>query len=361
MNTNELERRLKSKSLEPVYVIYGAESFLRRQALAMIREAVGGPAVAGGEPDIIELDAAGLDLAALFDDLRTPSLFAPFRLFIVERLERLISREKGAKEDEKKKKGTKRKSAIERLLEYAEHPARNTCLVLVAESLDRRRKAAQSVLKRLPSVECRPLSAGAIPSWCMERARRIGKQMDAAAGRLLVDLAGTNLGQLDGQIESLATLCSDRPRITEKDVTDLVGGDHARRIWDLIDAITARSAATALKALDRLLREPRSNASGIVAVISREFRTLIQVKESTEGGYTVAEIAKQLNKQDWLIRRKLETVRRMTGEELQRSLALLLQADVDCKTLPSRQRRWTVEWLVLRLCGLEAQTNLRRD
>lgn len=339
MNVIELAKTLKGKPLAPAYVIYGSESFLRGEALSAIRKAADAESA---ESDITDLDGAKLEVSALFDDLRTASLFASFRLFVVERAESFLVKE------------------TKRILAYAEHPAAKACLVLVAESLDKRTKYVQTLLRELPSVECRPMSARAIPSWCLARARGIGKPMDPAAARLMVELAGTNLGQLDGQIQSLATLSSDRPRITQKDVLDLVGGDHRRRIWDLLDAVLDRSPAKAIKALDRLLREPRQSPTGIVFVIAREFRAILQVKLLTENGRAPRQIQERLRKRDWQIRRAIDRSRGLTAAELRQKLALLLKADLDSKTLPSRERPWILERLVLQLCGLQAQASSTR-
>ena len=198
------------------------------------------------------------------------------------------------------------------------------------------------------------MKAREVPAWCITRARLHGKQMDPTAARLLVDLAGANLGQLDGQIQGLAAYCRDRSKVTATDVSNLVGADHARTVWDLVRAIAARSAATALRALDRLLREPKTTPSWIVACLARDTRDLWQVKALSEAGCREDEIQARLGKPSWLIRRLIETARDLSVDQLRTNHRLLLEADVDSKT-GGASDSWILESLVVRLCGRAEQ------
>ena len=81
MEFHELPKHLASGELAPVYLVAGPEDFLRTEAVRLIRE----KAARGKEPcDTAELDAAEGDPRKLLDDLRTPSLFAPRRLVLIE-------------------------------------------------------------------------------------------------------------------------------------------------------------------------------------------------------------------------------------------------------------------------------------
>jgi len=327
MNIAALERSLESGTLKPVYVIYGPEGFLRGEALRLIKQATEGEETAVSEPEAAHLDSAGL-----LDDLRTPALFAPKRLLIVDDAQAFIT-ESG-----------------EILAGYAARPAPNATLVLLAESLDRRKKSVKALLKKVARVECPLVKSGAIPSWCIARARIHGKRLEPAAAKLLVDLAGTSLGQLDRHIQGLAVYCNERDAISSRAVADLVGGDHARTVWELVRAITARSAADALRALNRLLREPKVTTPWIIGALARESRDMWQVKDLVEQGHSADEIQTRLGKPAWLIQRIMKNVGGIHRSRLKSNHRLLLQADVDSKTGGSGDA-WILEALVLRLCG----------
>ena len=177
--------------------------------------------------------------------------------------------------------------------------------------------------------------------------------MDAAAAKLLVELVGASLGQLDGQIRSLVAFCKERQRITEEDVSKLVGGDRARQFWDLTNAITARYAPVALRALSRLMRDAES-PGWLVGKIGQELRRLIKVKELSDQRLPLEEIARRAGMQPWLAKKLLRAVRGVSAEELKANLRLVLEADVDCKTGGGRDS-WILERLVLKLCSRPGQ------
>jgi len=321
----DLERLLKKNGLEPVYVIHGPEPFLRSEALRLIKEA------ATEDTDLSEPEPTRLDPAALLDDLRTTSLFAPKRLVIVDGADALIA------------------NSADLLCGYAERPGATTTLALAAESVDARKKPVKRLLKNVVNIPCPAMKPREIPTWCMHRARYHGKPMDSEAARLLVDLAGTGLGQLDGQIRALVTYCHERKRITSKHVAALVGGDHARTVWDLVRAISDRAPAKALRALDRLLREPKVTTPWILGALAREMRDLWRLKQLVSEGHPDTEIQKRMGKAPWLTRRMMQNVRRMELGRLKGLYRLLLRADVASKTGLAPDS-WILQSLTLQLC-----------
>ena len=337
MNLSDLQRALESDGLRAVYLVHGPETFLRTEAVQLICKAALSQA---DDTDILELDGGEVEPCSLLDDLRTPGLFAPRRLLIVENSGSLLA------------------NAGDLLLAYVEKPASGSSLVLVTESVDARKKGMKKLLQKTVAVACPTPKQRELPSWCIGRARMHGKRMDPGAARMLVDLAGENMGRLDGHLEALTAYCRERQRITAKDVSDLIGGDHARTVWELVRAISARSPATALRALNRLLRDG-TKPPWIIAALAHETRLLWHVKSLLDRGRSAAHIQEHLGKPDWLVRRILQTVRNASTERLRANHGLLLQADMQCKTGQGSDR-WIVENLVLQLCGA-AKTGWRNE
>lgn len=346
MDYSELTAYLKKSPLDPVYLVLGPEPFLRAESVRLIRSKFESEK---GAFDVAELDAAEGDVRGLFENLQVPSLFAPRRLVIVENAGGLFS------------------DSIRMLADYARHPARGTVLILSAETIGKtakKRKApakkkatapdaasVEDVLSVVNVVMCAAVRDRDVVTWCMTRVRLYGKTMDPGAARQLVDLAGTALGQLDGQIQSLVAYTKDRPRITADDVTNLVGGDHARDVWELIRTVGDRNASGALKALDRLMRDGAISGTGIIILLARETRRLAQIRSLLDRRASQAEIMQQLKLQDWLVRKLAQSARSMTMKDLQARLEMLLQAEIACKT-GAGDERWVVENTILRLCGL---------
>jgi len=370
MDFSQLQPHLASHGLQPVYLIQGQESFLKGEALRLVREKASSDdpgrtgdkeAAAQGSGrryETTELDAAESEPRKLFENLRTPSLFAPRRLVVVDNAELLADR------------------AFDLLLEYVERPSSRTILALVqGEPRKPKRKPVprngegeekkpgkakpgpsarekERFLRKVAVVDCRILPERFLPDWCVAQAGAQGKRMDKDAAKLLVELVGASLGQLDGHIRSLAAFCKERQRISREDVLKLVGGDRARQFWELTNAITARSAPVALRALDRLMRDVES-PGWLIGPLGREFRRLIKVKELSDQHLPLAEIAQRAGMPSWLAGKLLGAISGVSAEELKANLRLVLEADMDCKTGGGRDS-WILERLVLKLCGVHA-------
>ncbi len=341
MRAPELAAHLKA-GMKPVYLIFGPEEYFRTQALRLLREKA-----EGAKYDVSELDGAELDPRKFFDDLRTPSLFAPDRLVIVEHAEMLFG------------------APLQGLIHYATKPSQRTVLALAAEELKakgpkrgpRKKKEKEespadlpTLLHKVTPVDCPVLNRRELPLWCMARAKELGKRMDPAAAGMLIELAGTNPGALSGQIDSLVSFCKERPSISSDDVSRLVGGDHMRTIWELLGAVSERKPAAALRALDRLTRDGEYTASGMIGYLSQEVRRTLIVKRLHDSGAPAAKIEQATHAQGWLIEKILRTSRGVSVEELKKHLHLLVQADYDIKTGAGGDG-WVMERLVMQLCG----------
>ena len=338
----ELAKHLTSEELDPVYLVFGPEDFLRSEAVKLIRE----KAARGKEPcDTTELDAAEGDPRKLLDDLRTPSLFAPRRLVLIENAGLLFE-----------------KAAVP-LLQYVEQPSPRTTLVLIAgemrksarkeskkpkkEAPESAARAKERALSKITMVECPILPQKALAGWCVQRARALGKPMQPDAAALLADMLGTNLGQMDGQIRNLIAYCKERPRITEKDVSDLCGGDRVWRTWEMTEAILDGKTSAALHALDRLIRDVDSPI-GLLSPIGRDIRRLIVIKQLARQGQNEAEISRRTGVQSWLVGKLLREKKGLSIADLKLKLHQVLEADLACKTGGVRDT-WILERLVLRL------------
>jgi DNA polymerase-3 subunit delta len=351
MYFSELAGHLEKAELDPVYLVFGPEDFLRGEAVRLIRE----KAARGKEPcDIAELDATEGDPRKLLDELRTPSLFAPRRLALIENARLLFE------------------PTVEPLLRYVEQPAPRTTLVLIAGEM---RKSArkppkkprkeptkpapaskpaahtkEQLLRKITAVECPIVSQKRLADWCIQRARALGKPMAPDAAELLADMIGTNLGELDGQVRNLIAYSKERPRITEKDVSDLCSADRLWRTWELTEAILARRTPAALRALDRILRDGEKPVR-ILGAIGRDLRRLIVVKQLARQRLNQAEIAQRSRTPPWLVRQLLDKNQRRTIAELKLMMHQVLEADLECKTGAGRDT-WILERLVLRASAM---------
>ena len=114
-------------------------------------------------------------------------------------------------------------------------------------------------------------------AWCTQwAANSHGKPLSAEAAKLLVDLVGGDMGQLDQELAKLAIYVGTAKRIESSDVDKLVGNSRAETMWKIFDAIGAGSTAEALTILDRLFDQGEEPLRHLWGPSAYELRRLAQ-------------------------------------------------------------------------------------
>src|SRR5205814_2556324 len=97
------------------------------------------------------------------------------------------------------------------------------------------------------TITCKAPPPYKLPEWCIRWAgAHHGKQLSLAAGRLLVDLVGADMGQLDQELAKLAVYVGKAAKIEPEDVDRLVGSSRTENIFKIFDALAERRPADAL-------------------------------------------------------------------------------------------------------------------
>ena len=184
-------------------------------------------------------------MAAILDEVRTPSMFAPKKLVIVDPADPVF---KKVDDDEEK-----RLSNRELLETYLEAPVDSATLVLVVNSWPKTTRLHKALDKIGGIRWCESIKAYAAPAWIARRATdAYAKSIDSTAAARLAELIGPDLQRLDNELAKLSLYQPDLPAITIQAVNALVGFQHEQQIWEMIEALAGRDAPTALKKIDEI-------------------------------------------------------------------------------------------------------------
>ena len=118
--------------------------------------------------------------------------------------------------------------------------------------------------------------------WVADRCRERGVKIDRRAAEVLAGRIGGNSGQLQGEIQKLATAAGEGATVTEQLVRDLVPVTRAGGIFDLSDAINRRNLPLCLDTLSQLLRQGENAVGILLAAIVPTVRNLLVAKDLME-------------------------------------------------------------------------------
>ena len=318
-----------TKPAPTFYIFHGADEFTRAETLADFKRRLGPPDTVDLNTTI--LDGGTLTLAKLRHACDAIPFLAEKRLVIVEGL---LSRLAPRKDREL---STSQRELLTALADYLPRLPETTRLVFIE---DKPLPARHSML-RLAQREERgyvkrfdPPDAKVLPRWIEKRVRKYGGEIEPQAARQLAAVVGTDLRLLDQEIAKLVTYTQSPTggqAITIADIETVVPYAQAAVVFDLVDALGRRDGRTAAQTLHRLL-DAGEHPLMLLAMIVRQFRLLIQVKELKAGGGTPHDIAKALRLHPFPARKLHTQATHFTTAQLEAVYRHLLDTDVAIKT-----------------------------
>ncbi|GIW80727.1 MAG: hypothetical protein KatS3mg105_2534 [Gemmatales bacterium] len=258
--------------LYPVYVLFGDEGFLKRMSLLELRRRVFGKE--GDDFGLSYHEGDKTSYAEIIDEVATLPFMGSRRMVVVEAADRFV---------------TNNRALLEK---YVAEPCATGILVLEVRTWS----AATKLAKAIPdaaTIQCKTPPSYRLPEWCtLWATKRHGKRLTLPAARLLVELAGTDMGILDQEITKLAVYAAKASQIDVADVDLLVGRGQTANIFRILDALAARKPDEALDILGRLF-DQGEDAIRILGALSAQLRKLAQVALLMKAGETFASAATQ--------------------------------------------------------------------
>ncbi|MBE9472980.1 MAG: DNA polymerase III subunit delta [Chloroflexi bacterium] len=311
------------------YIFHGADEFTRAETLADFKRRLGPPDTVDLNTTI--LDGGTLTLAKLRHACDAIPFLAEKRLVIVEGLLTRLAPRKD------RELSTSQRELLTALADYLPRLPETTRLVFIE---DKPLPARHSML-RLARQEERgyvkrfdPPDAKVLPRWIEKRVRKYGGEIEPQAAQQLAAVVGTDLRLLDQEIIKLVTYTQSPTggqAITIADIETVVPYAQAAVVFDLVDALGRRDGRTAAQTLHRLL-DAGEHPLMLLAMIVRQFRLLIQVKELKAERATPHDIAKTLRLHPFPARKLHTQATHFTTAQLEAVYRHLLDTDVAIKT-----------------------------
>ncbi|MBN9165027.1 MAG: DNA polymerase III subunit delta [Myxococcales bacterium 68-20] len=345
MTPDEAIKRAESGDLLPVWLLSGEERLLRDQALAAITKA----ALAGGlaELNLDKFTAGETPVDKVLAATRTVPMMAKRRVVVVRGLERWDSSasEEGASEEV----DIKALPPLDRLAEYAKTPIDTTCMILVAQKLDGRRKLVALAKKAGFLVDCAAVDGRRLPGWIKQRAEAKGHTIDADTCELIAEIAGPDLSYLDDVLERLSLYVGPDKPITEDAVSICVTRVKLADTWKLVDAASTKDLGKVL-ALFADVYDPRDRGLPLVGAIAWSLRQLLKLEAALRDGASIDDAARRAGIYPAFKARDLaKKLKAFRPRELERWLVVVQDTDVALKG-SRRPPDAILEEMFVRLC-----------
>lgn len=211
------------------------------------------------------------------------------------------------------------KKSGEELAEYLGGAPDTTFFLFVEEEIDKRSKLYKALVKIGSAVEFGEQKDETLSRWVIGRLRREGKNITQNAYRLFISKTGTDMENIDRELEKLICYCMDKETIVPEDVEAVTTEQTQNKVFDMVDAIASHQQKKALDLYYDLLalKEP---AMRIMYLITRQFHILMSVKAMTNQGFGNKDIAGKAGCPEWAVRKYQAQCREYSLDQLKQAV-----------------------------------------
>src|SRR5699024_11936849 len=142
---------------------------------------------------------------------------------------------------------------------------------------------------------------------------------------------GPNLYLLQKEVEKMAQYIGEGGQISESELLDIMSASVEQTAIELTDAVLLndlKRAITIYKQLEKMNESP----IGMIALLSYQFRMILQVKLISEKGYPLRQIQSQIKAHPYVVQKALERSRRYDTKSLYYIINELANTDHSIKS-----------------------------
>ena len=288
-----LNEDLKTGQLKQIYLLYGEEAYLKKQYKDNLHYAIVPP---DDTMNYAYYEGKGINAKEVIDLAETLPFFAERRLIILENSGFF-------------------KNASPELSDYIKELPETTSMIFVESEIDKRGKLYKAVKDKGRVVELGRQDESTLLRWIAGSVRRENKQVTEQVIRFFLTKVGTDMENIQRELEKLFCYTLDKSEITAQDVEEICTTQITNQIFDMVNAVAEKQQRKALDYYYDLvaLKEPPMR---ILFLLTRQFRLLLEVKDMDKRGYPRKEIASKVGLHPFVVGKYQEQARAFSSKAL---------------------------------------------
>ena len=304
-----LNEDIKTGNFKPVYLLYGEEAYLKKQYRDRITKAIFPD---GDTVNYAYYEGKGINPGELIDLAETMPFFADRRLIVIENSGFF-------------------KNASPELADYIKTMPDTACFLFVENEADKRGKMYKAVKSKGRVVEMARQDEKTLLYWVAGNVKKEGYKIKEQTARYLLSTTGTDMENLEKELEKLFCYMLHRDVITPEDIDAVCINQIGNHIFEMVNAVAEKRQRRALDLYYELLalKEPPMR---ILFLLVRQYRILFHVKSLQAKGYGRKEIAAKAGLHPFAAGKYMEQTRDFKMEELRAVLEESAELEERVKT-----------------------------
>ena len=295
--------------IKQVYLLYGEERYLRRQYTERLQKAL---CTEGDQMNTHFYEGKDVPVGEIIDLAETLPFLAERRVIFISNSGLF-------------------KSGGEKMAEYLAAPNETTSFVFTESEVDKRSKLYKTVQAMGYATEFSTQDESTLKRWIGGILNREGKKITENTVQLLLAKTGTDMENIQMELEKLLCYCMDKEIIAAEDVEAICTTRISNHIFDMINAIADKQTKQALQLYYDLLalKEPPMR---ILFLIARQCNMLLQVKELKSRGYDNKSIGSKIGVPPFIAGKYVTQAGRFKTSALKRAVVQCVEAEEAVKS-----------------------------
>ncbi len=305
-----IDEDVKAGAFKRVYLLFGEESYLKRQKKKMLLDALRRP---DDNMNFTVFEGKGIDVSQIIDLAETMPFLSDYRVILVENSLFFKS------------------SAPDALIDYLDAIPESACLIFVEDEVDKRGRLYKAVSKAGAAVEYKHPDNETLTKWVLSKVAKEQKKISEATLHAFLLRCGEDLELVSNELDKLFCYTLEKDCITTEDLDAVCSGQTTDDIFDMVNAFSVGDAKKAFSLYYGLLQKKESPYH-ILFLIIRQFNQLLQIKDLREQGFDTRSIGERMGTQEWLVRKNLGQANSFTLEQLKSAVRDGVAAEEAFKT-----------------------------
>ncbi len=300
---------IKTGQFKNIYLLYGEEDYLKKQYKEKLTKAM---LPEGDTVNYAYYEGKGIPVPEIIDLAETMPFFADRRLIVIE--------DSGLF-----------KAAASELADYMKTMSSEACFLFIEKEVDKRGKLYKAVKEKGRIVELSHQDERTLIRWLLGMVKQEGKQIREETVRYILSKAGTDMANLEKEMEKLFCYTLEKEEITLQDVDAVCTTQITNHIFDMVEAVAKQQKKKALDYYYDLLalKEPPMR---IMYLLTRQFQLLLQVQELVRKGMGRKQIAEKAGLHPFAAGKYMEQCRNFKKADLIAIMEEGAELETDVKT-----------------------------
>ncbi|MGL6106570.1 DNA polymerase III subunit delta [Romboutsia sp.] len=324
MNYKDIISNIKNKDLKNMYLFYGREYYLIENTIKVFKSTLNEGMI---DFNLDVIDGKETTIDQVISSIETVPFMDEKKIVIIKDFELLKGKKKNLTDSDEKY-----------LTEHLDNIPDTTVLVFaVYGDVDKRKSLVKKIDKKGIVFNCDKLSDMDLFKWVKKKFDINKVIIDNPQVMYFIDQEGyrdksseKTLSDLENEINKISSFVGKENKVTNSVIQKLSQKKVENDIFKLIDYLGERKSSNAMTILNDMIQEGES-VLGIFAMVARQFKVVMQVRQLQQEGYTSKVISERLKIHPFVAGKALKQANNFSDDIIIDMLNYILESDYKIK------------------------------